>query len=99
MSTALAGAGRFVGGQSGPTLVKQRPGVMGDLLIFLRGKNDHATARIGAVDGVVREAVADFVEIYSAAGQAPADLGACFPVIFSNAAGKDDQVNSIKRGN
>lgn len=26
-------------------------------------------------------------------------LGACFPVIFSNAAGKGDQVNSIERGN
>jgi hypothetical protein len=25
--------------------MKQRPGVMGDLLIFLRRKNNHATAR------------------------------------------------------
>jgi hypothetical protein len=59
----------------------------GDLLVFLRGENEHRAARSGIVDGIVRGPVPSFVEADAYPGQAAADRGTCFPIIFSNAAG------------
>ena len=57
---------------------EQLPGMSGDLLVFLRGKDPHRAN----------------VE----PGQAIADLGAHLLVIFADAAGEDDQVDAVERG-
>jgi hypothetical protein len=62
----------------------------GNLLVFLRGENEHRAARCGIVDGIVRGPVPSFIEADTDPGQATADHSACFPVIFSNAAGEHD---------
>ena len=70
----------------------------GYLLVFLRGENEHRAARCRIVDGIVRGPVPSFIEADTDPGQAAADRSACSPIIFSNAAGEDNSVDSIKRG-
>ena len=77
---------------------EQCPGMAGDLLVFLRGENAHRAARCGIVDGIVRGPVPSCVEGDTDPGQAAADRSACSPIVFSNAAGEDNQIDSIKRG-
>jgi hypothetical protein len=62
----------------------------GDLLVFLRGENVHRAARCGIVDGIVCGPVPACVEPDTDPGQAAAYRSACFPIIFSIAAGEDD---------
>jgi hypothetical protein len=50
------------GGLSGKTLWEQCPGMAGDLLVFLRGENEHRAPRCGIVDGIVRGPVPSFIE-------------------------------------
>ena len=70
----------------------------GDLLVFPRGENEYRAARCGIVDGIVCEPVPTCVEPDTDPGQAATNRSECFPIIFSNAAGEDDYVDSIKRG-
>jgi hypothetical protein len=72
------------------TPVTGRRLLLAPLLVFLRGENVHQAARCGIVDWIVCGPVPSFVEADADSGQAAADRGACFPIIFSNAAGEDD---------
>ena len=70
----------------------------GDLLVFLRGENAHRAARRAIADGIVRGPVPRFVEADADPGQAAADRGAHFRIIFSDAAGEDEHVDAVERG-
>ncbi len=69
----------------------------GDLFVFLRGEDLHRAARSGVVDGIVRGPVPSFVEADAEPGQAVTDRRSRFDVIFSNAAGEHEQIDSTKR--
>ena len=71
--------------------------MVGDLLVFLGNENPHQAARCGGADGIVRAVVADLVEAKADPGQATADRAACFAVMFSDAAGEDQQVDAVER--
>ena len=62
-----------------------------------RGERAPQQRDAGIVDGIVRGPVPSLVEADAEPGQAAADRRSRFDIIFSNAAGEDEQIDSTKR--
>ena len=71
--------------------------MVGNLPVLLRGEYVHRTGRCRLADGVFPRPVPRRVEADAEPGQAATDRRSRFDIIFSNAAGKYEQIVSTKR--